>query len=405
LTTYSYVAIDRSGKESKGSIEAASLSRAADELKKGGLTVATLSESGTLDRDIDLSFLEAKPKARDFSVFCRQFVSIIEAGVSVVSALDMLAEQTENKRLSGAIQDCKVSIQKGETFANSLKKHRDIFSDLFITMVEVGEASGSLEISMTRMAEQEEKTAKLSSIMKKASIYPIIVTIVAIGVIICMLTFVVPTFENMFSQLGGELPALTQAIISISKFIQHYGAVLFLLAIALVVGGRYYRKTESGKCFFGKIFLKMPLVSKLMIKTASARFSRTLATLLAAGISMIDALQIVSGTMTNIYFRDALLAAKEQVTMGDPLSVCLKQSGLFPPLVFHMTGIGEESGNIEEMMTRLASYYEDEVEQTTAQLMAALEPLIIIILAVVVGTIIFSVVLPMMNMYSALGSL
>ncbi len=404
MATFSYVVIDRTGKESRGSIDAQTLDRAAAELKKAGLTIATLGEAGNLDRDITLTAFEKKPKPRDLAIFCRQFVSIVNAGVSVISALEMLAEQTENKRLGRAIQDCKVSIEKGETFSASLAKHRDIFSDMFITMVEAGEASGSLDVSLTRMAEQEEKDAKLKGAVKKAAIYPTIVGIVAIGVILCMLTFVVPTFQSMFAQIGGKMPALTLAIISMSNFVKNCWYLLLVILAALVLGIRAFRKTEAGQRFNGRIARKLPLVGKLAVKTASARLARTLSTLLAAGIPMIDALQITAGTMTNVYFRDALMDARDDVAMGNPLSSSLRRSGMFPPLVYHMVGIGEESGNIEEMLGRLAAYYEEEVAQATAQLMAALEPLIIVFLALIVGTVIFSIILPMVNMYSALDT-
>lgn len=405
MATFSYVVIERDGRESKGSLEAPNLDRAAAELKKSGATIASLAEASVLDKSIELSVFEKKPKARDIAIFCRQFVSIIDAGVSVVAALEMLSEQTENKRLCKAIQDCKLNIEKGETFSNSLRKHRDIFSDMFITLVEAGEASGSLDVSLTRMAEQAEKDAKLKGTIKKASIYPIIVCIVAIGVIIAMLTFVVPTFQTMFAQIGGKMPALTLAIIAMSAFIRNYWFAILAVIIGLTVGIRFFKTTDTGKHFFGTLSRKLPLIGKLTVKTASARLARTLSTLLGAGIPLINALQITSGTMTNVYFRDALAAARDEVSMGNPLSGALKRSGLFPPMVHHMISIGEESGKTETMLERLAAYYEEEVEQATAQLMAAMEPLIIIVLALIVGTIIMSVILPMVNMYSALDTM
>lgn len=405
MATFSYLAIDRSGKESKGSINAQSMDKAADELKKRGLTIATISEAGPLDKEIHLDILAKKPKSRDIAVFCRQFVSIINAGVSVVSALEMLAEQTENQRLSKAIEECRVSIEKGETLSSAMGQHRDVFSDLFITMVEAGEASGSLDISIKRMAEQEEKSAKLKATVKKASIYPIMVLLVSVFVIYGLLAFVVPTFQNMFTQIGGEMPSITRAIIALSTFVRNNNLLLLVLLAALIIGLKTFKKTEAGRRFTGKISIKLPLFGKLTVKTACARLSRTLSVLLSAGISLNDALQITAQTMTNVFFRDALLDARDDVTMGDSLSESLKKSGLFPPLVYHMTGIGEESGDVEGMLDRLAVYYEEEVEQGTAQLLALLEPLIIIFLAIIVGTIILSVILPMMNMYTALDSL
>ncbi len=405
MPTFSYTVIDLAGKESKGSIDAVNLDRAASELKKNGQFLASISEAGKLDTELDLSVFRKKPTPREIAIFCRQFVSIIDAGVSVVSALDMLAEQTENKILAAALRDCKVSIEKGETFSTALRRHGDIFSNLFIAMIEAGEASGSLDIALTRMAEQEEKAAKLKATVKKASIYPAIVGIVALGVVTVLLTFVVPTFVTMFAQIGGKMPGLTLAVIALSNFVKSYWFVLVALAAALILGIRAMRKTETGQRLLGGLTMKLPLIGKLTVKTASARFSRTLSTLLAAGIPMADALQITAGTMTNIFFRDALMGARDEVVMGEPLSASLRRSGMFQPLVYQMTGIGEESGNIESMLTRLATYYEDEVEQATAQVMAALEPMIIVFLALIVGTVILSVILPMVNMYSALNNI
>jgi type IV pilus assembly protein PilC len=405
LATFSYLAIDRSGKESKGSINAPSLEQAADELKKNGLTIAKISAAGPLDREINLDVFTKKPKSRDIAIFCRQFVSIINAGVSVVSALEMLAEQTENKRLRKAIEDCKVSIEKGETLSSAMSQHRDVFSNLFITMVAAGEASGSLDISLRRMAEQEEKQAKLKATIKKASIYPIMVLLVSVCVIYGLLVFVVPTFESMFEQIGGSMPGITLAIIGLSNFVKNHGLLLFLLLAAIIFGVKTFLKTDTGQRFIGTVFIKLPIVGKLTVKTSCARFSRTLSVLLSSGISLNNALQITAQTMTNIHFRESVLDARDDVTMGDSLSEAIQKRSLFPPLVHHMTGIGEESGNIEGMLDRLAEYYEEEVEQGVAQLIAVLEPLIIIFLAVIVGTIIFAVVLPLMNMYAALDSM
>ncbi|MEG1632965.1 MAG: type II secretion system F family protein [Oscillospiraceae bacterium] len=405
MANYSYVAVNAKGKEIKGAVEAESQSKAAEDLKKNGLVIASLQETGALGKDISLGFLEKKPKPRDMAVFCRQFVSIINAGVSVVAALNMLGDQTENRRLRTAITDCRVAIEKGESLAGSMAKHRDIFSDIFITMAEAGEASGSLDVSFGRMADQFEKSAKLKATVKKASIYPIVVVIVAIGVIIGMLTFVIPTFQSMFDSIGGELPGITKMVIAASAFVQHYWWLLAIIIAGLAVGIAAFKRTDPGKHFFGKIAMKLPLIGKLTVKTACARMARTLSTLMAAGIPLIDAIQITSETMSNIYFRDALQDAKDDVAMGSPLSSSIKNSKLFPPLVYHMMGIGEETGDSEGMLERMAAYYEDEVEQTTAQVMAALEPMIIVILAMIVGVIIMAVMLPMVNMYSALDSM
>ena len=405
MTTYSYLAIDNKGREIKGTLEADTQLAAAQDLKRRGLTIASLGEAGALGKDINLTFLEKKPKPRDMAVFCRQFVSIINAGVSVTSALEMLAEQTENKKLRAAISSCKMNIEKGESLAEAMGKHRNVFSDIFITMAEAGELSGSLDISFTRMAEQFEKDAKLKATIKKASIYPIVVLFVAIGVVIGMLLFVVPTFESMFVDLGTELPGITKAVIAASAFMQKFWYLIIAAVIGLVFLFNLYKRSDSGRHLFGTIAMKAPLFGKLTVKSACARLARSLSTLLSAGIPMIDALEICASLMTNVHFQEALQTAKDDVAMGTPLSETLRRSGLFPPLVYHMAGIGEETGDIEGMLTNMAVYYEDEVEQTTAQVMAAMEPMIIIVLAGLVGTIILSVIMPMATMYGALDNL
>lgn len=404
MSSYSYTAIDKNGRDRKGSVKADSKDKAREQLKSDGLMVLAVTEQSLMTRDININ-IGGQPKARDMSIFCRQFVSIISAGVTIIDAMEMLSEQTENKLLKKAIAEAKVAVEKGESLANAMRLNKKVFTDMFITMVEAGEASGSLEISFTRMAAQFEKEARLKALIKKASIYPAVVAIVAVVVVIAMLTFVVPTFQQMFKDLGTQLPGITLFIIGLSKFMQSYWYIVVLAIILLVVLLNYFRTTDAGKRFFGKVAMKLPLFGKLTIKTASSRLARTLSTLLAAGLSLIDALDITSNTMTNIFFKEAVLKAKEDVTMGTTLSEPLLRGKLFPSLVCHMLKIGEESGNIESMLDKLADYYDEEVEITTQSLMAVLEPAIIILLAVVIGTVIISIIMPMAQMYTGLQNI
>ena len=403
--TFSYVILTKAGKEAKGTIEAATQQEAAQKLKEEGNTLISLTEANALSKEVEISIFKKKPKPRDMAVFCRQFVSIVNAGVPVTSALEMLGQQTENKRLAAAIMDCKLQIEKGSTFADAMKDHRDVFSDLFITLVEAGEASGSLDVSFNRMGIQFEKDAKIKGLIKKSAIYPIVVSVVAVAVVIVMLTFVVPQFEEMLTELGSDLPMLTKIVVAASDFLIARWYIVLAVVVLLVVGILRYRKTEGGGRLFGRIGIRAPLIGKLTVKSSSARMARTMSTLLGAGIPMIEAIDIVARTMGNVYFREALLDAKDDVAMGDALSVSIERCGLFPPMVHHMIHIGEETGDLEEMLTKLAEYYEEEVEMTTQQVMAAVEPLIIVVLALIVGVIVGAVMLPMMNMYSALDNL
>jgi len=405
MPTFSYLVVDAAGKEKKGTLEAESREIAVKQLREGGGTVAQLDEAGALSRNVSVGIFEKKPKARDMAVFCRQFVSIVNAGVSVVTALEMLGDQTENRRLRAAVYGCKKSIEKGESLANAMREHTDVFSDLFITLVDAGEASGSLDVSFTRMADQFEKSAKLKSLVKKATTYPIILGVICVIVMFVLLLFVVPTFESMFDQMGTDLPGLTKGVIAVSRFMQARWYLIVGVILALVFGIRSFKKTPEGQRTFSTLGLKLPGIKKLTVKSACAAMARTLSTLLAAGIPLMDALEITASTQSNVFFREALSDAKDDVAMGSPLSEPLKRGGLFPPMVCHMERIGEETGNVEEMLTKLADYYEDEVQTVTQQLTTMLEPLMIVFMAVIVGTIVLSVVLAMAGMYSSLDSL
>ena len=402
---YAYILLNKAGREVKGTIDAPSMQEAAQKLKSDGATLISIEEANALSKEVEFSFLKKKPKPRDMAVFCRQFVSIIDAGVPVTAALGMLGTQTENKMLAAAIMDCKTQIEMGSSLGDAMKDHREVFSDLFITLVEAGEASGSLDVSFNRMGTQFEKDAKIRGLIQKSAVYPSVVGVVAVAVVIVMLTFVVPQFESMLSDLGSELPLITKLVVAASELLIARWYIALLVAVALIFGIIQYRKTEGGGRLFGRIGIKAPLIGKLTVKSSAARMARTMSTLLGSGIPMIEALEIVSQTMGNVYFREALMDAKDDVAMGETLSVSLERSGLFPPLVHQMVYIGEETGDIEEMLTKLAEYYEEEVEITTQQVMAALEPMVIVVLALIVGVIVGAVMMPMMTMYSAMDNL
>ena len=404
MAAWGFVAIDKSGKEIKGSKEADSEEQVLRELKAQGLIVLDVTEQNALTKDISID-IGGKPSARDLSVFCRQFASITRAGVTIIEALRMLAEATENKKMQKALMNVRADVEKGETFADSLAKHPGVFPELLIQMARAGEASGSLETSMERMAIQFEKSAKTKALVKKAMIYPIVVMIVAIAVVIVMLVVVIPSYTEMFDQLGVELPGITLAVIAMSDFVKAYWFIIIPVVIAIAFLLKTYAKTYSGKHLFGKLQLKIPAVKNLIVKNASAMMARTLSTLLTAGVPLNEAVGIVAGTMTNIWFKEALQEATEQIMIGVPLSHPLQNCGLFPPMVYYMVRIGEEAGSTEEMLNKLADYYEEEVELAVQSLMAAMEPMIIIVLAVVVGGLIAATMAPMMKMYEALDSL
>ncbi len=405
LATFSYTAIDKAGRQIKGTMEASDRGQATALIKEAGNLPVSVNSAGVLNKDINLSFFDKKPTPRDMSVFCRQFVSITSAGVPITQALEMLAEQTENPSLKKALEECLAAIQAGSSFSEAMSMHPKVFPYLLITMVKAGEASGSLEVSFSRMAEQFEKDAKLRAMIAKSSVYPTIVLIVSIVVVVLMLAFVVPQFEDVLAQAGTELPALTVVVIAASDFMVEYWYFVLAVTIGLIVLLRMFFQTDSGKAFTSALQLKAPLFNNLAIKTASASTCRTLSTLVAGGIPLIDAIEIVSETMSNVQFRDALIMARDNVSMGAPLSEQFTMSKLYPPLVCHMTKIGEETGDLEGMMNKIADYYDEEVENATEMIMAAIEPATIIILALVIGLIVGAVMLPMVEMYNALGNL
>lgn len=404
MATYGYKAITKAGKEVKGSLEADNKDLAMAELRRQELTVIDLGEQSFLTKDIDIQ-IGGWPKARDLSVMCRQFVSMTKAGVSILESLKMLCEQTENKRLQDALKEVRISVEKGETLADSMAEHPKVFPGIMVNMVAAGEASGSLEIAMERVATQLERSHKTQAMVKKAMIYPIAVCLVAVIVTIVMLVVVIPNYEDMFSQLGTELPWITMMYVNLSHVITNYWYIIIPIIIALVIAIRYFAKTDLGKHVFGKMALKLPLIGKLTTKSAASMMARTMSTLLGAGVPLIEAVDIVSGVMSNIYFKEAMQDAREEITIGMPLSRPLQESGLFPPMVYQMIRIGEESGNTEEMLDKLADYYDEEVEMSVQSLMAAMEPMIIIVLAVVVGGLIAACMMPMMQMYTALDNL
>lgn len=399
MATYEYMAVDKGGKQKKGTMDAQTPERVKEFLKNEGLIPISVKEQSFLNKDISIG--AKKVKARDMSIFCKQFASIMQAGVTIINALQMLSEQTENKTLREAVKSVQIDVEKGESLASAMRNQGEIFPPILIHMVEAGEASGSLDIAFERLAIQFEKQAKVNGLVKRSLAYPIVIILVAIAVVIVMLVVVFPQFEEMFASLDSELPAITKLVQSMSSFVQSFWWLLAMIVAAVVLGIRTYSKTESGQIFFSKIAMNAPMFGNLTIKSASATLARTLSTLLAAGISLVDAVEIVSKVISNAIIRSALENSVEEIQRGVPLSVPLEQSEVFPPMVCHMTRIGEETGNVEEMLSKIADYYEEEVENATAALTSLLEPLIIVVLGGLVMFILLAIYLPILSMYSA----
>ena len=403
MPAYAYEAVDKMGRKKRGNIEATSPDRAQSMLKGEGLIPLKVSEQSFLNKDVNIG--GSGVGKRDLSVFCRQFVSILNAGVPIVDAMGMMEDQTENKRLKKALGEVKANISKGESFANALRERSDVFPSMMINMVEAGEASGSIDVSLDRMAAQFEKDTKLSALIKKALIYPIVVVCVAIIVLIVMMAFVIPNFMEMFKDMDTDMPKLTLAVMGAADFFKAYWYLILGIILVLVIGIKIFSASQFGTEFLAKAAVSIPAFKDFTIKTSSSRLARTLATLTSSGISMIDALDISAKTMTNYMFRQAVLEAKEEVKKGVPLSEPLKRSGLFPPMVVHMTKIGEETGDMDSMLTKMADYYDEEVENATQNLLSVMEPAIILVIAVFVGILVGACVMPMLSLYKGLDNI
>lgn len=399
MAQYNYKAMDKNGKAKKGSIEAINLDKAKEKLKSEGLIVQDIKEQGAGKKGGG-----KKVKDKDLAVFCKQFSAVLNAGVTIISALEMMSEQLENKTLKRALQEAQSYVQKGGTLADAFKLNPKVFPPIMINMTAAGEMSGNLEICFDRLTTHFETANALHSKVKGAVTYPIVILIVIVAVVAVLLVGVIPQFSQMFDDLGSELPAATQMLVNLSNFLQHKWYILVIIVAAIVFGLKAFGKTEPGSLMYAKIGIKFPLFGNLTIKSAAATFSRTMATLMASGISLIDAVEQVAKMINNRIIREALLDAKTQIAKGVPLSKPLRDCGIFPPMLPQMTKIGEETGNIEDMMDKVADYYEMEVNDATDALTAAMEPLIIVIMGVVVGGIVMAIYSPMLSMYDAVDS-
>ena len=399
MAKYSYRAVDSSGKVKKGTIEANSEDAAKTRLRSEGLNITEFSET----KGFSFNF-KKKVKNKDLSVFCKQFAAVLRAGVPVISALEMLATSMENKTLVEAINEASAHVQKGGTLADAMKLNPNVFPPMLYNMIAAGESSGKMEICFERMATQFEKNGHIEGKIKSAMMYPIVVLVVVAGVVILMLTKVVPTFSEMFKDMGAKLPVATQMLVNFSDFLVNKWYLVILIVIILIVAIKIFASTEFGQEFNGKLALGLPIFGNLNVKTAAATFSRTFATLLSSGISMVDAIEQTANVMSNKVIRDKIKDCKVQVTRGVPLSKPIKDADVFPAMLPQMMHIGEETGNIEDMMSKVADFYEDEVDLATDALASAMEPLIIVVMAVVVGVIVIAIYSPILGMYDAVDS-
>lgn len=397
---FNYTAIDRNGKRVRSSLDASSIETAKSSLRGAGYTILDIKEQTTLNRDIEIPFL-GKPKAKDMAVFCRQFVSILRAGVSVASVLSMLGQQTGNKKLRAAIREMQADVEKGESLATSMRRHPKIFPAILVNMVSAGEASGNLEESFRQMELYFDRSKRTKSKVTSAMIYPCVLIVVMIVVLIVMMTKIIPNFLKTFEEMDAELPKLTQGVMAVCEWFESWWWVPLLVLAALIVGGVLFHRTDKGKHFFGWLARKTPVVGNLTVKTACATFCRTMEVLIGSGLTLTDSMDLAASNMGNIYYLEAIRDARGMVAEGTPLRESLVRTGIFPPMVSNLVGVGEETGDLQSMMGKVADYYDEEVDEATKKLLNLMEPAIIIFMAVFVVIIVLAIYLPMINMTKA----
>ena len=402
MATFAYAAINSQGLEANGEISAPDASAAREQLRVRGLLASYLEELPASGEDsVRTVFKKIKPKS--LQIFSRQFATMIEAGLNVVSALVILEEQTDDKYLAQVIRELRADVEGGLLLSQALGRHPKVFSRLYVSMVEAGEAAGILDQVLDRVAFQIEKDTQIKRRVKGAMIYPVMVLIFATLVLIGMLMFLVPIFVKIFSQLGGELPTLTQWVVAASDLMRTRWYIIIPGIFGAIAGFRRWKKTESGRKIWDRIKLRIPMkIGQVVLKVTMARFSRTLSTLVAAGVDIIKALEITGQTAGNWVVEDALATVREKVHEGVPIAQPLIDNDVFPPMVAQMVKIGEETGELEKMLSKIADFYEDEVDSSIQSLTSIIEPLMMIAVGCMVGVIIIAMYLPMFKMLTLL---
>ncbi len=334
-------------------------------------------------------------KKIDISRFTRQFATMIGAGLPMVQCLEILASQLDSPEFRKIADKIKEDVQSGSTLSEALGKHKKVFDDLYVNMVEAGEIGGALDTILIRLAGYREKADRLARKVKGALVYPIVVAIVAGGVTFAMLTFIVPVFAKMFGGLGAELPAPTQIILNISNFLRSNLVTMVILLIAIIVAAKLALRSPNIKFGFDKFKLHMPLLGDLIRKSAISRFTRTLSTLMSSGVSILDALEITAKTAGNLVLQQAIRKSMYSIAEGETITQPLKDSGVFPPMVTQMISVGEKTGGLDEMLSKIADFYDEEVDAAVAALTSIIEPVIIVFMGAVIGGILIAMYLPM----------
>jgi type IV pilus assembly protein PilC len=401
MPVYAYTGKAKGGKPLTAEINAADRTAAIDQLRSQGVTVTSIEEK----KKKSALFGERKQKItdKDVVIFTRQFATMINAGLPLVQCLEILATQCDNKTFGKLIGEVKMDVESGSTFADALKKQPKTFSSLYCNMVQAGEVGGALDTTLQRLANQLEKAAKLKAQIKSAMIYPAAIVGVAIIVVSVLMVFVIPVFAKMFTEFGGSLPGPTQLVINISDIMQKYIILMIIAAIAGAWGLKKYYATPAGRLQIDTLALKLPVAGDLIRKIAVAQFTRTFGTLLQSGVPIMEGLEIVARIAGNKVVENAILSARTSVGEGKSLSEPLGTTGVFPPMVVQMINVGEATGALDAMLSKIADFYDDEVDTAVAALTSLLEPVLMVFLGTVIGFIVIAMYLPIFKMASVIG--
>lgn len=402
MAEYRYISKDMSGKSFNGTIEAENMDVLYRILGERNQFCVSVREAGAASKPISIT--PQKLKLKELAIFSRQFATMLSSGLTVIKCLDVLYLQTTGKFLKSTILNVYEQVQRGESLSKAMKSQKDAFPPLFLSMVAAGEASGSLDSVMLRMADQFEKDNKLQNKISQALIYPVILIIMIIAVVTMMLVAILPRFMDMFDQFGGTVPLPTQILLAISGGLTHYWYVIISVIALIVILWNSFLKTSSGRMWWDKLKIKSPVVGKLLLVIASSRFARTMSSLFGSGMPIVQSLEIVGSVLGNKYIESKVQDVGEDVRRGVSLSAAVRKIALFPPMLCSMLSIGEESGNLDEILAKTSAFYDEESDTAIQKLVALIEPLLIVFLAVVVGFIIISIMLPIFTIYNSVGN-
>lgn len=397
---FKYKAITKNGESIEGFFEASQESDVLSMLK--GNNYLPISVERDVGADAQISLFAPSVKKKDLAVFCRQFYTMVDAGIGIVKCFDILEAQTRNKTLKNALAAVYEDVQKGFTISEAMKKHVKIFPPILINMIEAGEVSGTLDTILERMAKHFEQENKLENKIKSALIYPIALIVVSIAVVVFMLVAVLPTFVGMFEGSGVALPWATQFLLNLSSWLQNYWYIFGTGVIIVFAGFLYFRSTVEGRNFIDGLKIKIPGIRVLNAKIITSRFTRTLSTLMASGIPLLQAMEVVGKVLNNVVVQDKLMDSMDGIRRGASLSRAVKSMEIFPPMVDSMIKVGEESGALDDIMAKTADFYDDEVEMSLQRMTTLIEPILLVAMAVVIGFIVMAMALPMFEMVNAI---